>query len=45
MAWRGELIKVDKNRFKIPKSYKAGMRTDGLIYASDEMLPKIQDDN
>ncbi len=45
MAWRGELIKIDKNRFKIPKSYKAGMRTDGLIYASDDMLPKIKDDN
>ncbi len=45
MAWRGEFVKIDNNRYKIPKSYKAGMRTDGLIYASEEMLPKIKDDN
>ena len=45
MAWQGEFVKIDNNRYKIPKSYKAGMRTDGLIYASEEMLPKIKDDN
>ncbi len=45
MAWRGEFVKIDNNRYKIPKSYKAGMRTDGLIYASEEMLPQIKEDN
>jgi len=45
MGWRGELIKIDNNRYKIPKTYKAGMRTDGLIYASERMLPKIIEDN
>ncbi len=45
MGWRGELIKIDNNRFKIPKTYKSGMRTDGLIYASEQMLPKIKEDN
>jgi tRNA-splicing ligase RtcB len=43
--WRGEFIKIDNNRYRIPKSYKSGMRTDGLIYASEKMLPKIKEDN
>jgi len=42
--WKGELIKVDDYRYKIPKSYKSGMRTDGLIYASEQILQKIKED-
>jgi tRNA-splicing ligase RtcB len=45
MGWQGELIKLDGNRFKIPKSYKPGMRTDGLIFASDKMISQITEDN
>ncbi len=45
MGWHGDLIKIDNYRYKIPKTYKAGMRTDGIIYASEKMLPKIKDDN
>jgi len=45
MTWQGELVKIDNNRYKIPKTYKAGMRTDGLIYASEKMIPKIIEDN
>ncbi len=45
MGWHGELVKIDNNRYKIPKTYKAGMRTDGLIFASEKMLPKIIEDN
>lgn len=45
MAWLGELIKVDNYRYRIPKTYKTGMRTDGLIYASEKMIEKIKDDN
>lgn len=44
MEWHGEFIKVDNNRFRIPKTYKPGMRTDGLIYASEEMIEKIKQD-
>ena len=44
MEWHGKLIKIDKNRYKIPKSYKPGMRTDGLIYASQDMLSLIEKD-
>ncbi|MEE8596432.1 MAG: RtcB family protein [bacterium] len=44
MEWHGEFIKVDNNRFRIPKTYKSGMRTDGLIYASEVMIEKIKQD-
>ncbi len=43
-VWDGPLEKVDNYRFKIPKSYKAGMRTDGLIYTDERLLPKIRSD-
>jgi tRNA-splicing ligase RtcB len=39
--WGGKLEKVDGFRWRIPKSYKAGMRVDGLIYADEGMLPHI----
>jgi tRNA-splicing ligase RtcB len=32
---------VDKFRWRIPQSYKPGMRVDGLIYADEAMLPHI----
>ncbi len=44
MAWRGELVKIDDYRYKIPRSYKSGMKTDGIIYASERMLEKIKED-
>ncbi len=36
--------KIDNWRFKVPKEYKREMRVDGIIYASEEMLPKIKED-
>ncbi len=39
--WSGKLEKVDDYRWRIPKSYKPGMRVDGLIYADEGMLPHI----
>lgn len=38
---RGVLEKIDEYRWRIPKSYKSGMRTDGIIYASEDMLDAI----
>ena len=35
------LEKVDNYRWRIPRSYKAGMRVDGLVYASEEMIKDI----
>src|SRR4030043_2383405 len=39
--WSGKLEKVDEYRWRIPKSYKPGMRVDGLIYADEDMLQHI----
>ncbi len=39
--WTGPLEKVDDYRWRIPKSYKKGMRVDGLMFASEEMLGHI----
>jgi tRNA-splicing ligase RtcB len=39
--WSGPLEKVDDYRWRIPQSYKPGMRVPGLIYASSEMLEHI----
>jgi len=42
--WQGELIKIDDYRWQIPPSYKSGMRVPGLIYATEEMLKSIQEE-
>jgi tRNA-splicing ligase RtcB len=42
--WGGKLEKVDEYRWRIPKSYKAGMRADGMIYSDEHMLRQIIDD-
>jgi len=38
------LKKIDKNRYRIPREYKPGMLTDGMIYASEQLLPDILKD-
>jgi tRNA-splicing ligase RtcB (3'-phosphate/5'-hydroxy nucleic acid ligase) len=43
-AWSGQLEKIDDYRWRIPKSAKYGMRVDGLIYASENMLHQILED-
>jgi tRNA-splicing ligase RtcB len=42
--WGGKLEKIDEYRWLIPKSYKPGMRVDGLIYADEAMLRHIVDE-
>ena len=42
--WQGQLIRIDDYRWKIPESYKAGMRVPGLIYASKEILESMRDE-
>ena len=44
MEWHGKLIKIDKNRYRIPRSYKSGMKTDGLIYTSQDMVAMVEKD-
>jgi tRNA-splicing ligase RtcB (3'-phosphate/5'-hydroxy nucleic acid ligase) len=36
--------KIDQYRYLIPKSYKQGMRIDGLVYANDELIKQIEKD-
>jgi len=42
--WQGQLIKIDDYRWKIPENYKTGMRVPGLIYANQEMLESIREE-
>lgn len=42
--WQGKLEKIDDYRLKIPKSYKNGMRVDGIIYSDSQLLEKIKED-
>src|SRR5688572_23875492 len=42
--YRGPLEQVNDNLWRIPKSYKTGMRVDGLIYADRHLIPLIQKD-
>ncbi|NLN74918.1 MAG: RtcB family protein [Armatimonadetes bacterium] len=42
--WSGPLEKIDDFRWRIPKSYKPGMRTDGVIYATEGMLADLRND-
>jgi len=39
------LEKIDDYRWKIPVSYKPGMRVPGIIYTDEKMLPHIMSDN
>jgi len=42
--WQGPLEKIDDYRWRIPKSYKAGMRLPGIIYADERLLKDIRQD-
>jgi len=42
--WACVLQKIDDFRWRIPKSYKSGMRTDGIVFATEGMLEQIKKD-
>jgi len=42
--WQGQLIKIDDYHWQISQSYKSGMRVPGLIYATQEMLESISEE-
>jgi len=42
--WQGPLEKIDDYRWRIPKSYKPGMRVPGIIYADEKLLKDIRHD-
>jgi len=43
-VWQGSLEKIDDFRWRIPKSYKPGMRVPGIIYANEKLLKDIRHD-
>ena len=42
--WQGRLEKIDDYRWRIPVSYKPGMKVPGLIYANESLIPAILKD-
>ena len=43
-TYHGPLEQVDECCWRIPKSYKPGMRVDGLIFADERLLEQIKKD-
>ena len=43
-AYTGPLERIDDCRWRIPRTYKAGMRVDGLIYADQVLIEAIKQD-
>jgi len=43
-VWSGSLERIDNYRWKIPASYKPGMKVPGLIFADERLLPSILKD-
>lgn len=43
-GYNGPLERIDACCYRIPKSYKPGMRVDGIIYASESMIEKLRSD-
>src|SRR5437763_16086980 len=40
----GPLVRVEEYCWRIPKSYKSGMRVDGLIFTSEQLLDQLKKD-
>jgi tRNA-splicing ligase RtcB len=43
-GYSGPLEQIDDCCWRVPKDYKAGMRVDGRIFASDRLLKQIRED-
>src|SRR6266568_2874453 len=43
-GWNGPLNQVDAFRYEIPRSYKPGMRTNGVVFIGESMLPQLRQD-
>jgi len=43
-TWEGPLEQIDRWRYRIPQTYKPGMRVDGLIFASPGLIEQIKED-
>jgi tRNA-splicing ligase RtcB len=45
VVWRDVLQRQDSFRWLLPQTYKAGMRVPGLIFASEELVDEMADDD
>ena len=45
MVWKGNLNKIDDNRWEIPQGEFPGMNTNAIIYANESMIESIRSDN
>lgn len=43
--WSGVLQKIDDFRWKLPKSFKEGMRVDGIVFADDRLMEILEEEN
>src|SRR5438132_748209 len=43
-TYSGSLEQVDETCWRIPKSYKTGMRVDGLIFTDERLLAQLRKD-
>ncbi len=43
-TWDGPIERLDACRIRIPRTYKAGMRTDGIVYADEALAGQIRHD-
>lgn len=42
--YRGPLERIDETSWRIPKSYRPGMRVDGIVYVDDALVESIRTD-
>ena len=42
--WKGPLKKIGEAKWEIPRNYKSCMRVPGVIYATDELIESIKQD-
>ncbi len=42
--WKGPLERLDKVRWIIPRTYKKGMNTEGIIFAAEDMIEAVLSD-
>src|SRR5438105_13393611 len=43
-VYHGPLEQIDTCCYRIPKSYKQGMRVDGLVFASEQLIEQVKKD-
>jgi len=43
-AWEGALERIDECRVRLPRGYKPGMRTDGIVYADERLMATACED-